>query len=88
MKITSVKVKKIEKENSRLVGIATAILDNEFIITNIKIIKGENRLFLSMPNQLMEDGNYKDIVHPLNMDCRRKFEDTILKEYNLISSKE
>ena len=82
MKITSVKVKKIEEKNSRLAGVATAVIDKVFIVEDIKIIKGDERLFLAMPSQKMPDGSYKDIAHPLNADCRKLFEDAILTEYD------
>lgn len=82
MKITSVKVKKIEEKNSRLVGVATAVIDKVFIIEDIKIIKGDEKLFLAMPSQKMPDGSYKDIAHPLNSDCRKLFEEAILTEYD------
>ena len=82
MKITSVKVKKIEEKNSRLVGVATAVIDKVFIVEDIKIIKGDERLFLAMPSQKMPEGSYKDIAHPLNADCRKLFEDAILTEYD------
>lgn len=81
MRITSVKVKKIDEENSRLVGVATAVIDKVFMIEDIKIIKGDEKLFLAMPSQKMPDGSYKDIAHPLNADCRKLFEDAILTEY-------
>lgn len=81
MRITSVKVKKIEEKNSRLVGVATAVIDKVFMIEDIKIIKGDEKLFLAMPSQKMPDGSYKDIAHPLNADCRNLFEDAILTEY-------
>lgn len=86
MKITSVKVKKIEEENSRLVGVATAVIDKVFIINDIKIIKGDDKLFLAMPSAKMPDGSYKDIAHPLNPDCRKLFEDIILKEFENVNN--
>ena len=82
MEITSVKVKKINEENSRLVGAASVVVDKEFIIKDIKIIKGDDRLFLAMPSQKMPDGSNADIAHPLNVECRKKFEDIILAEYD------
>ena len=82
MRITSVKVKKIEEKNSRLVGVVTAVIDKVFMIEDIKIIKGDEKLFLAMPSQKMPDGSYKDIAHPLNADCRKLFEDAILTEYD------
>lgn len=82
MKITSIKIKKINEKNSRLVGVASVVIDKEFIIKDIKVIMGDNRLFLAMPSQKMPDGSYADIAHPLNTECRRKFEDIILSEYD------
>lgn len=40
MKITSVSVKKVEKEDSRMKGIATIILDDQFAVHDIRIIEG------------------------------------------------
>ncbi len=85
MKITSVKVKKLEIENKRLLGSASIVIDNEFIITGIKIIRGDNRLFVAMPSEKMPDNTFKDVAHPLNMECRQKLENAILKEYRRIN---
>lgn len=82
MKITSVKVKKLnEAENTRLIAVASAVIDNVFIVKDIKIIRGDDHLFISMPSQKMPDGSFSDIAHPLNKDCRKLFEDAILKEF-------
>ena len=82
MKITSVKVRKLnESENTRLIAAASAVIDNVFIVKDIKIIRGDDHLFISMPSQKMPDGSYSDIAHPLNKDCRKLFEDAILKEF-------
>lgn len=82
MKITSVRVKKLSEENSKLVGVATAVIDNVFIIRDIKIIETEKGRFLAMPSQKMPDGSYIDVAHPLNTDCRKMFENAILTEYD------
>lgn len=81
MKITSVKVKKLNEENSRLIATASVVVDEEFIIKDIKIIKGDEHLFLAMPSQKMPDGAFVDIAHPLNAECRKKFENVIFAEY-------
>lgn len=82
MELTSIRVKKIEGNDPRLLGFASVVIDKEFIIEDIKIIQGKERLFLSMPNQKMPDGKYRDLVHPLNSECRRRFEEAILSEYD------
>ena len=40
MKITSVNVRKIEKEGSRMKGIASVLIDDMFAIHDIRIIEG------------------------------------------------
>jgi stage V sporulation protein G len=81
MKITSVTVKKIEKENSRMKGIASVLIDDSFAVHDIRIIEGDNGLFIAMPSRKTAVGGYKDIAHPINPDVRKMFEDAILTEY-------
>ena len=82
MKITSVSVRKITKENSRLRGIASVLLDDSFAIHDIRIIEGDNGLFIAMPSRKTPTGDYRDIAHPINPDVRKMFEDAIFEEYN------
>ena len=82
MKVTSVNVKKIEKENSRMKGIAEILLDDMISIHDIRIISGDNGLFVAMPSRKTPTGDYRDIAHPINPDVRKMFEDAIFEEYN------
>lgn len=82
MEITEVQIKKIAKENSRMRGIATVILDNEFAVRDIRIIEGTNGLFIAMPSRKKADGEYKDTAHPITKEARKKFEDAIFKAYD------
>ena len=82
MKITSVSVRKITKENSRLRGIASVLLDDAFAIHDIRIIEGDNGLFIAMPSRRTATGEYRDVCHPINPEVRSEFTDAILAEYN------
>ncbi len=84
MKITSVKVHKIASDNSKMKGIATVVLDDCFVIRGIKIIQGEDKLFLSMPSRKVSEGEYQDIVHPINQETRAQFEEAIFEAYNSV----
>ncbi len=81
MKITSVNVRKIEKENSRMKGIASVLLDDSFAIHDIRIIEGDNGVFIAMPSRKTATGGYRDIAHPTNSEVRQMFEQAILEEY-------
>ena len=81
MKITSVNVRKIEKEGSRMKGIASVLLDDSFAIHDIRIIEGDNGLFIAMPSRKTATGGYRDIAHPINQEVRQLFEETIINAY-------
>ncbi len=82
MKITSVTVRKFEKDGNRMKGIATVVIDDAFAIHDIRIIEGDNGLFIAMPSRKTATGEYKDIAHPINTDVRNMFQNEILEEYN------
>lgn len=81
MKITTVNVRKIEKEGSRMKGIASVLLDDSFAVHDIRIIEGDNGLFIAMPSRKVATGGYRDIAHPINPEVRAMFEDAILEAY-------
>ena len=81
MKITSVNVRKIEQDGSRMKGIASVLLDDSFAVHDIRIIEGDNGLFIAMPSRKTALGKYRDIAHPINPEVRAMFEEAILEAY-------
>ena len=89
MEITSIKVKREEREGSHTKGRASVVIDNGLAIHNIRIIEGKNGLFIAMPSTSREVENeegetvtvHRDIVHPINQEIRTMFEEQILKAY-------
>ena len=77
MKITSVNVRKIEKEGSRMKGIASVLIDDSFAVHDIRVIEGDNGLFIAMPSRKTATGGYRDIAHPINPEVRSMFEEAI-----------
>lgn len=49
MEITEVRISLREHEGKRLKAYATITLDNSFVVRNIKVIEGNNGLFIAMP---------------------------------------
>ena len=82
MKITSVHVRKIEKEGSRMNGIASVLLDDSFAVHDIRIIEGDKGLFIAMPSRKKQSGGYRDIAHPINPEVRAMFANEIIEAYN------
>ena len=82
MKITSVNVRITEKENSRMKGIASIIIDDCFAVHDIRIIEGNEGLFIAMPSRKVGEGNFRDIANPINAEMRQVLEDAVLKAYH------
>ncbi len=82
MKITSVNVRKVEKDGSKVKGIASVLLDDSFAVHDIRILEGDNGLYIRMPNKKVASGGYRDIAHPINQEVRSMFEEAIIDKYN------
>ena len=86
MNITDVKV--VKREANQLRGFATIIIEDAFVVKNIKIIQGKNGLFIAMPSYKLKNGEYKDVAHPLNTETRTQIEDMILAKYDEVLNQE
>ncbi|MBR1932045.1 MAG: septation regulator SpoVG [Lachnospiraceae bacterium] len=80
MQITDVRVRKIAKEG-KMKAIVSITLDDEFVVHDIKVIEGENGLFIAMPSKKAVDGEYRDIAHPINSTTRENIQRLILARY-------
>ena len=80
MTITDVRIRKIAAEG-KMKAIVSVTFDNEFVVHDIKVIEGQNGLFIAMPSRKTPDGEFKDIAHPINTDTREKIKTSILKAY-------
>src|SRR3954463_4768536 len=82
MEITEVKVFPIQEE--KLKAFVSIVFDHCFMINDIKIIRGRDGLFISMPSRKKKNGEFKDVAHPLNNETRRMIEDRVLGEYERV----
>lgn len=80
MNITDVRVRKISQEG-KMKAIVSITIDNEFVVHDIKVIEGENGLFIAMPSRKTTDGEYRDIAHPINTVTRNRIQEIIIEEY-------
>jgi stage V sporulation protein G len=80
MKITEVKVFPVEEE--KLKAFVSVVFDECFMVNDIKIIRGKEGLFISMPSRRKKNGKFKDVAHPLNNETRQMIEGLVLAEYN------
>lgn len=80
MRITDVRVRKMTQD-SKMKAIVSITIDDEFVVHDIKVIEGEKGLFIAMPSKKANDGEYRDIAHPINSDTRDRIQTIILESY-------
>jgi len=81
MNITDIRVRKIHNEG-KMKAVVSVTIDNAFVIHDIKIIDGNNGLFVAMPSRKIGDEEYRDIAHPINATARLAMQDMIFAEYH------
>ncbi len=87
MEITDVRVRKVNAEG-KMKAVVSVTFDNEFVVHDIKVIEGQEGLFIAMPSRKTPDGEFKDIAHPINSTTREKIQTSILGEYEKVKDQE
>lgn len=83
MNITDVRIRKIS-DDGKMKAIVSITFDDEFVVHDIKIIDGQNGLFIAMPSRKMGEGDFRDIAHPLLSETRTKIKEAIFAEYEKV----
>jgi stage V sporulation protein G len=79
MEVTEVRVFPVNEE--KLKAYVTITFDDCFVVRDLKVINGNNGLFVAMPSKKRKDGTFKDTAHPLNNETRKMIEEKVLAEY-------
>lgn len=86
MNISEVRVRLVKKEEGKLKAVASVTIDNCFVVHDVKILEGAEDFFIAMPSKKTPDGEYKDIVHPLNTETREMLKKAVLEEFEKVRS--
>lgn len=82
MKITDVRLRKTESEDNRMKALVSITFNDEFVVHDIRVIEGNNGLFVAMPSKRTPDGEFRDIAHPINSEMRQQIQDVIMEVYH------
>ncbi len=80
MEITDIRIRQIAQEG-KMKAVVSVTFDNCFVVHDIKIIEGADKLFIAMPSRKTPDGEFKDIAHPINVEMRERLQQSILEKY-------
>ena len=82
----TVKVTPMKREDSSLRGLGRIFLEDNFVISNVKMVEGKNGMFISMPDYRTEkykDGKpvYREIAFPVTKEFREQLFGAFVQEY-------
>ena len=80
MQITDIRVRQVFDEGKMKARVSITF-DNQLVIHEIKVIEGENGIFIAMPSKKLSGGEFKDIAHPINKETRLMLQEAIIKAY-------
>ena len=82
MQITDIKVRKINTEG-KMKAVVSVTFDDAFVVHDIKVIEGQEKLFIAMPSREVRrgSGEFKDIAHPINSEMRELLQSQIIEKY-------
>lgn len=81
MQITSIQITRRDNTGTKLKATVNIVLDDMVVIHDIKVLDNGGVYFLAMPSKSTKMGTFKDIVHPINQDVRKVFEQLIIGAY-------
>ncbi len=87
MRISDVRVRIVKKDDSKLKAVASVTFDDCFVVHDIKVIEGNEGYFIAMPSRKTNDGEYKDIAHPIKTETREEIISAILDAFEAEKNK-
>jgi stage V sporulation protein G len=88
MQITDVRIRLVNKDDNKLKAVASITFDECFVVHDVKVIEGNDGAFIAMPSRKTNDGEYKDIAHPLETSTREIIKTAILDAYSDLLKKQ
>jgi len=67
---------------NKVCAIASVVLDDAFVVHDLRVVNGEKGLFVAMPSRKLPNGDFRDICHPINADARQHIQDRVLEQFD------
>jgi stage V sporulation protein G len=83
MNVTDVRIRKILSEG-KMKAIVSVTIDDAFVIHDVKVVDGQNGLFVAMPSRKTPAGEFRDIAHPISQQARDIIQSKVLEKYQQV----
>jgi len=80
MDITKVTLRPVAM--NKVCAIASIVIDDAFVIHDLRVVNGDKGLFVAMPSRKLPNGDFRDICHPINTDTRTEIQQAVLSQFD------
>lgn len=79
MEVTKVTLRPVAM--NKVCAIASVVIDDAFVVHDLRVVNGEKGLFVAMPSRKLPNGDFRDICHPINAEARQSIQDAVLGQF-------
>ena len=79
MDVTKVTLRPVSMK--KVCAIASIVLDDQFVVHDLRVVNGDKGLFVAMPSRKLPNGEFRDICHPINTTTRTKIQAAVLAQF-------
>jgi len=83
MNVTDVRVRKLLC-SGKMKAVVSITLDDAFVVHDLKVVDGQNGLFVAMPSRKNAAGEFRDIAHPISQQARDAIQASVLRAYQKV----
>lgn len=81
MQITKVTLRPVAM--NKVVAIASIVIDDCFVIHDLRVVNGDKGIFVAMPSRKLPNGEFRDVCHPINTEARNDIQQAVLDQFML-----
>ena len=87
MEITDIRIRRMNSDG-KMKAVLSVTFDDALVIHDIKVIEGQEKMFIAMPSRKTPEGEFKDIAHPINAQMRDLLQKSIIEKFETMASEE
>lgn len=80
MDITKVTLRPVAM--NKVVAIASIVIDDCFVVHDLRVVNGDKGLFVAMPSRKLPNGDFRDICHPISTEARNGIQQAVLSQFD------
>jgi stage V sporulation protein G len=88
VQITDVRVRKVTGTETKLKAVCSVVFDGAFVVHGLRVVEGSHGLFVAMPRQKSNEGEFKDVAHPITAEAREQLQQSVLTAFAEAEKKE